>query len=76
MRSAKHILEKSKKTRIFYRFKKEIGSFNLKNNNKIVVSISGGIDSVGLLFLLKALDRYQLILVHVNHGLRASEYNR
>ena len=72
MRSAKHILKKVKKRPVFYRFKREIGSINLNNSNKIVVSISGGIDSVGLLFLLKALDRYELILAHVNHGLRAS----
>ena len=72
MRSAKHILEIVKKDQLFYRFKSEIGSIDLNNNNKIVVSISGGIDSVGLLFLLKALDRYRLILAHVNHGLRAS----
>ena len=72
MRSAKHILEMVKKDPFFYKFKKEIGSINLNDNNKIVVSVSGGIDSVGLLFLLKALDRHELVLVHVNHGLRAT----
>ena len=72
MKNAKHILEIVKKDQFFYRFKREIGSINLNNNSKIVVSISGGIDSVGLLFLLKALDRHELILAHVNHGLRAS----
>ena len=71
MKSIKHILEKVKKDQFFYRFKRELGSINLNNNNKIVVSISGGVDSVGLLFLLKALGRFQLILVHVNHGFRA-----
>ncbi len=70
MGSAKHILEKVKKDSFFFRFKDEIRSINLRDNSKIIISISGGIDSVGLLFLLKALDRYQLVLVHVNHGLR------
>ena len=51
-------------------------SIKLSNNSKIVVSISGGVDSLGLLFLLKALDRYQLILVHVNHGLRKEVQSR
>ena len=67
---AKHILEKVKKDNFFFRFKKEITSLKISHNSKIVVSVSGGVDSVGLLFLLKALEKYQLVSVHVNHSLR------
>ena len=76
MRSAKHILEIVKKDQLFYRFKSEIGSIDLNNNNKIVVSISGGIDSVGLLFLLKALDRYRTNISSCKSWSQSKQYNR
>ena len=36
----------------------------------MVVAVSGGIDSVTLLLLLKALEYNQLIVAHINHQLR------
>lgn len=45
----------------------------LKKEDKVVVGVSGGADSVCLLFVLLELQKkipFELIVVHVNHGLR------
>ena len=43
---------------------------DLKENDRVLVSVSGGVDSVALLVLLNELDLFQLITVHINHKLR------
>ena len=43
---------------------------DLKENDRVLVSVSGGVDSVALLILLNELDLFQLITVHINHKLR------
>ena len=53
------------------RLKSNLKSFpDLKENDKVLVSVSGGVDSVALLVLLNELDLFQLISVHINHKLR------
>ena len=53
------------------KFKSNIESFPyLKENDKVLVSVSGGVDSVALLVLLNELDLFQLITVHINHKIR------
>jgi tRNA(Ile)-lysidine synthase len=44
----------------------------------VVVGVSGGADSVGLLHLLTELDEYKLklIIAHLNHGIRPKEGKR
>lgn len=45
----------------------------LEQGDKVIVGVSGGADSVCLLFVLKELQKaipFELIVVHVNHGLR------
>ena len=59
------------KDELFQKFKKSLKTFtNLSNENKVIVSVSGGVDSVTLLTLLKEVDSFQLIVVHINHNLR------
>ena len=59
------------KDELFQKFKKSLKTFtNLSNENKIIVSVSGGVDSVTLLTLLKEVGCFQLIVVHINHNLR------
>jgi len=59
------------KDELFQKFKKSLKTFtNLSNENKVIVSVSGGVDSVTLLTLLKEVDSFQLILVHITHNLR------
>lgn len=51
----------------------------IKKNREIVVGISGGADSVCLLFVLLELSQmfeYKLIPVHINHNLRGEEAKR
>ena len=43
---------------------------DLKENDRVLVSVSAGVDSVALLVLLNELDLFQLITVHINHKLR------
>ena len=37
--------------------------------DKIIIAISGGLDSITLLILLYTCHKYKLVNVHVNHGL-------
>ena len=51
----------------------------LNNGDNIIVAVSGGVDSVGLLHLLKRLkDDYslELIVAHLNHSIRKEEAKR
>ena len=60
----------------FIKFKKQLIGFNsLSKNDRLVVAVSGGLDSVTLLLLLKALEYNQLIVAHINHQLREESDN-
>ena len=43
----------------------------LKKNDKIIISLSGGIDSTTLLFLLHSINIFKIIVAHVDHSIRA-----
>ena len=64
---------------ILIKLKKSIISNNLFNINDIlIVGVSGGSDSVGLLYLLNELYDYKfkIIVAHINHQLRDVESDR
>ena len=64
----KHLL---KNHHLLKKFKSNIESFPyLEENDRVLVSVSGGVDSVALLVLLNELDLFRLITVHINHKLR------
>ncbi|MCX7857605.1 MAG: tRNA lysidine(34) synthetase TilS [Deltaproteobacteria bacterium] len=51
----------------------------IKKNDKVLLAISGGIDSVTLFHILKEFHKeipFELGLAHVNHGLRGDESDR
>ena len=53
-------------------FQKEILSLKyLKKNDKIIIAVSGGMDSIALLYLTHWLDRFKIIVAHIDHSIRA-----
>ena len=52
-------------------FQKEILSMKyLKKNDKIIIAVSGGMDSIALLYLTHSLDRFKIIVAHIDHSIR------
>ena len=48
----------------------------LKKEDKVITGVSGGADSICLLFVLLELQKkipFELVVVHVNHGLRGED---
>ena len=43
----------------------------LKKNDKIVIAVSGGMDSTALLYLTNWLDRFKIIVAHIDHSIRS-----
>lgn len=64
---------------ILDKFRNTIESFGiLQPEDKVIVGVSGGSDSVGLLYMLLALEdlSLKLVVAHVNHKLRGNESDR
>ena len=52
-------------------FKEEILSLTyIKKNDKIIIAVSGGMDSTALLLLLQSINFYKIIVAHVDHSIR------
>ncbi len=59
--------------------RKTIKRFNmLSSGETVVVGVSGGADSLGLLYILAEIEEYNLKLIvsHINHGIRPEEGKR
>jgi tRNA(Ile)-lysidine synthase len=56
---------------IYNRFTTELDTFNELNKvDRIIVAVSGGLDSMALFYLLMETNSYDLQVAHVNHNLR------
>ena len=52
-------------------FKEEILSLTyIKKNDKIIIAVSGGMDSIALLLLLQSINIHKIIVAHVDHSIR------
>ena len=60
----------------FKKFQDKLIQFNtLSKGDKLVVAVSGGLDSVTLLMLLVSIDDFDLVVTHVDHRLREESKN-
>mgnify|MGYP001207546685 FL=1 len=56
---------------IFHKFNDELVTFfDLKKKNRIIIAVSGGMDSMALFSLLYSKENFDLIIAHVNHHFR------
>jgi len=56
---------------IFNKFTDELATFSdLKKENRIIIAVSGGMDSMALFSLLHSREKFDLVIAHVNHHLR------
>lgn len=56
---------------IFHKFTDELATFSdLKKENRIIIAVSGGMDSMALFSLLHSREKFDLVIAHVNHHLR------
>tara|TARA_B100001248_G_scaffold256074_1_gene236627 strand:- start:4783 stop:6150 length:1368 start_codon:yes stop_codon:yes gene_type:complete len=52
-------------------FRAKISSMKyLKKNDKVIIAVSGGMDSIALLYLAHCLNRFKIIVAHVDHSIR------
>lgn len=65
-------LNQSNKT-LLDKLKRTLHKHNLVPDNKVIVGLSGGADSVALLHIMKVELAYEVVAVHVNHMLRGSD---
>ena len=55
----------------FNDFQDKLFQFNsLSKGDKLVLAVSGGLDSVTLMILLSVIDDYNIFVAHVDHQLR------
>jgi tRNA(Ile)-lysidine synthase len=55
------------------RFRRAIECFTLPHNGRVVVAVSGGADSVALLWFFRSFWGGEVIAAHVEHGLRGED---
>ena len=59
------------KDEFFFKISDQIANFDqLQIGDKILVAVSGGVDSVALILIMDTLQKFELNIAHVNHNLR------
>ena len=59
------------KDEFYFKISDQIANFDqLQIGDKILVTVSGGVDSVALILIMDTLQKFELNIAHVNHNLR------
>ena len=73
MRNLTNLIQKIRKDLFYKNFNKVINETSgLIKNDKIIIAVSGGLDSITLLFLLEAINIFEIVVVHINHKIRVN----
>ena len=73
MRNLTNLIQKIRKDLFYKNFNKVIKETSgLIKNDKIIIAVSGGLDSISLLFLLEAINIFEIVVVHINHKIRVN----
>ena len=60
---------------IYYRFINELHKLNdLQKGHKLIVGVSGGLDSMALLSLLISTNYFDISVAHIDHQLRSESH--
>ena len=71
MRNLQKIIQKIRKDLFYQHFKKVImEKSGLIENDKIIIAVSGGVDSITLLYLMEAINIFDIFVAHINHKIR------
>ena len=73
MRNLTNLMQKIRQDLFYKNFNKFIKETSgLIKNDKIIVAVSGGLDSITLLFLLEAIKIFEISVAHINHKIRVN----
>ena len=71
MISLSKLLNKIKKDKFYKLFGEELKKNDyLSKSDKIIIAVSGGVDSIALLYLMRAINLFKISVVHINHKIR------
>ena len=73
MRNLTNLMHKIRQDLFYKNFNKVIKETSgLIENDKIIIAVSGGLDSIALLFMLEAINVFEICVAHINHKIRAN----
>mgnify|MGYP001221858946 CR=1 FL=1 len=67
------LIHKIRQDLFYQQFNKSIKETSgLIENDKIIIAVSGGVDSITLLYLMQAINIFEICVVHINHKIRVN----
>jgi tRNA(Ile)-lysidine synthase len=73
MQNLQNTIQKIRQDLFYQHFEKVINKkSDLVENDKIIIAVSGGVDSITLLYLMKAINIFKICVAHINHKIRVN----